>query len=282
MIDPVTGSLIISGIGGALSFLGGQSQAEAQQRLAEQQQRMSEEMIKERRKEREMALAFAAPSTTELDAQRSLLDLQSQVLGRTQRELSFLQRGLDLTSPGAAEAGQGLYSSMIARTRATQRAALESQLRRRFGAGYATTSAGQSALQQFDIGTADLGVQAIPQFIQTAYGAINAPVALEDILKKRQIAAAQATAVSPSIQAGIPFAGASNVGAIQGGAALAGLGNTIAGFGGQMLGYQMQQDRLKTMRDMFGSSPMRMQSQAPIGGTYDYVGQRSIPDFWMD
>lgn len=280
-MEPITAGLMLGG--GLLSFLGGQSQASAQQRMAMAQEQAARDMIAERRKERAMALRFAAPSTTELDAQRSLLDLQSQVLGRTQRELSFLQRGLDINSPGAAEAGQGLFSSILARTRANQRVALESRLRQRFGAGYATTSAGQQALQSFDVGTADLGVQAIPQFLQTAYGAIGQTSSLENALKARQIAAAQATPVSSAIQAGIPQFGAANVGAIQGGAALAGLGNTLASFGGQMYGYQqqqqLQQNQMNMFRDMFASSPVQMQ-QAPAGITYDYARQQSVPAPW--
>ena len=127
--------------GGFLSYLGGQSQAKAQQRMAEQQAAALREQtrlaIEQRTKERELALGFAAPSATELSAQQNFLDLQEQILGRTRRELQFLERGLDLTAPGAAEAGRGLFSSIIARTRAAQRAQLESQLRQRFEIGRA-------------------------------------------------------------------------------------------------------------------------------------------------
>lgn len=255
----------------ALNFLGGRSQARAQQRMAEAQEAQARAMIEERRKEREMALRFAEPSEAELNARSQFLQLQNDVLGRTQRELSFLQRGLDLSAPGASEAGAGLFSRMIASQRSADRARLESSLRQRFGAGYASTSAGQSALQQFDSGTANIGIQAIPQFLQQAYGAIGASTALEQNIKNRQIAAAQATSVAPFMQAAIPFSGAENVGAIQGGAALGQFGNMLGSLGGQALGYQMQsglrQQEMQQFKDLFSSSPM---TQAPVvasGGT---------------
>lgn len=239
---------IIGGVGalggGLLSYFGGQSQAEAQQRAAEAQaaemRRQFEAALAERRREQGMALGFAAPSSVELQAQSNFLNLQEQVLGRTRRELDFLSRGLDITSPGAAEAGRGLFSSMIMRGRAQQRAALESQLRQRFGAGYATTSAGQSALQQFDQGTVDVGVQAIPAFLGQAYQSISAPVSLEQAIKNRQISAAQGTPVSPVFGqfaeqlakgAQAPF-----LGQAQRGAALGALGGTVSRLGGMALG----------------------------------------------
>ena len=238
--------------GAALSFLGGRSQARAQQRMAEEQQRAAQAAIEERRRERALALQYAEPSEAELAARQNFLDLQNQVLGRTQRELSFLQRGLDLTAPGAAEAGQGLFSSMLARGRATQRAALESTLRQRFGAGYATSSAGQAALQQFDQGTMDLGVQAIPQFLQQAYQSIGATTAIDQAVKARQIGAAQATAVSPLALQASYQAGAGNVGAIQSGQALSQFGNVLGSLGGQFLGQQMAQENFANFAGLMG------------------------------
>lgn len=258
---PLTASIIGGGAllgGGVLSFLGGQSQASAQERAAMAQaealKRQSElafeaqrQAIEQRTKERDLALGFAAPGADELSARSNYLDLQEQVLGRTRRELDFLQRGLDITSPGAAQAGQGLFSSLIARQRSAQRAKLESELRQRLGAGYATTSAGQSALQQFDQGTVDVAAQAIPAFLQQAYQSIGAPVSLEQSIKNRQISAAQGTPLSPLFgeMAGLraQFAGplaqsaqAPFVGQAARGQAMAGLGSNISQIGGMFLG----------------------------------------------
>jgi hypothetical protein len=167
------------------------------ERAAAAQQQMAQAQLSEAERTRQQALGFAGPSAAELEGQRQLLSLQEQVLGRANRELDFLSRNLDLRSPGAVQAGQGLFSQLIARQRANQRAALESQLQARLGAGYATSSIGQQALQAFDQGTIDVGTQAIPQFLQTAYGAIQAPMTLEDAIKRRQIGAITQTPVAP-------------------------------------------------------------------------------------
>lgn len=232
------------GGGALLSFIGSQSQASAQQSIAEQQYRASQAAIEQQKAERAQALAFAAPSSTELDAKSQFLQLQQQVLGRAQNELQFLQRGLDLTHPGAAEQGAGLFSSILARTRANQQDQLRMQLAERLGPGYATTSAGQSALQQFDIGTADIAAQAIPQFLGTAYQAIQAPVTLEDALKRRQIGAATGTPVAPMMFQGTQFAGAGSVGQALAGQSLGQLGSTISNLGGQAYGYQQMGKQL--------------------------------------
>lgn len=239
-MDPLTIALLGVGAGGIASFFGGRSQASAQQRIAESQLQASREAIAQQRREREQALGFAGPSATELDMQSQMLNLSSQVLGRANRELEFLSRGLDISAPGAAQAGRGLFSELIARTRASQRSNLEMQLRERLGAGYATSSAGQAALQQFDVGTTDIGVQAIPQFLQTAYGAMQAPLSLEDVIKRRQIGAASGTAVAPLMFQGAQFAGAENVGSALRGQALGQFGSTLSNVGGMAFGNYME------------------------------------------
>jgi hypothetical protein len=232
--------LIAAGIGGVASFFGGRAQASAQQRIAEAQLQAAREAIAQQRREREQALGFAGPSSVELDMQSQMLDLSNQVLGRANRELQFLSQGLDITSPGAAQAGRGLFSELIARTRANQRSSLQMQLQERLGAGYATSSAGQSALQQFDQGTADIGVQAIPQFLQTAYGAMQAPLTLQDAISRRQIGAATGTPVAPMMFQTSQMAGAENVGSALRGQALGQFGSTISNLGGMALGGYMQ------------------------------------------
>lgn len=283
--------LILGGVaalgGGLLSYFGGRSQADAQQRAAEAQaaemRRQFEAALAERRREQGMALRFAAPSSVELQAQSNFLDLQEQILGRTKRELDFLSRGLDITSPGAAEAGRGLFSSIIMRQRAQQRASLESQLRDRFGAGYATTSAGQSALQQFDQGTVDVGVQAIPAFLGQAYQSIGAPVSLEQAIKNRQISAAQGTPVSPifgqfaqqlSEGAGAPF-----LGQAQRGAMLGSIGSTFSNIGGIAIG-----KGIEGMSGTSGTSKTSKMSKGPSASEYESNIDRmmgSMPSFSM-
>lgn len=187
-------------IGGALGFFGGLSSRSA----ARGQQAMAQAQLDEARRTREQALSFAGPSASDLSGIQSMLALQEQILGRANRELDFLSRNLDLRAPGALQAGQGLFSQLIARQRFDQRSALESRLRQRLGEGYATTSIGQQALQAFDQGTIDVGVQAIPQFLQTAYQAIQAPMSVEDAIARRRIGALTQTPITP-------YAGAQNL-----------------------------------------------------------------------
>lgn len=194
-----------AGIAAGSAVYGGVAGSNAANEQAEAQQRIAQSQLTERQRERQMALGFAAASPAELSARSRLLDLQGQVLGQANRELEFLASGLDARSPGAREAGQGLYSGIISRQRAQQRSLLESNLRRRFGSGYGTSSAGLAALGQFDQQTADIGVQAIPYFLQQAYGAIGETTQLENVLAGRQVNASLGTSVAQ-------FAGAENLG----------------------------------------------------------------------
>jgi type II secretory pathway pseudopilin PulG len=234
---PFIGAGILGG--GLLTYFGGRSQARAQQSIAEAQLQAAREAIAQQRSEREQALSFAGPSASILDMQSQMLDLSRQVLGRANRELQFLSQGLDVTSPGASEAGRGLFSEFLGRTRNLDRAKLESRLRTTLGPNYAATSAGQSALRQFDQQTADIGVQAIPQFLQTAYGAMQAPLTLEDAIKRRQIGAATGTSVAPLMFQSSQMAGAENVGSALRGQALGQLGSGISNIGGMALGNYM-------------------------------------------
>jgi hypothetical protein len=125
----------------------------------------------------------------------------------------------------------------------------------------------------------DLGVQAIPQFLQQAYQSIGATTAIDQAVKARQIGAAQATAVSPlALQASYQM-GAGNVGAIQTGQALSQFGNLIGGIGGQALGYQMQrgmlQDQLSAQKDFYSSiAGARGQSGSYSPGTFGGMSSR--------
>lgn len=227
-VVPGIGTAAGAVIGGALGFFGGLSSSSA----ARGQQAMAQAQLDEARRTREQALGYAGPSAAELEGQRQLLSLQEQVLGRANRELDFLSRNLDLRAPGAMQAGQGLFSQLIARQRLNQRSALESQLRQRLGEGYATTSIGQQALQSFDQGTIDVGTQAIPQFLQTAYGAIQAPMSLEDQIKRRQIGALTQTPITP-------YAGAQNLAQVLQGQQMTQQIGSLFQLGGMMAGQKL-------------------------------------------
>jgi hypothetical protein len=108
----------------------------------------------------------------------------------------------------------------------------------------------------------DLGVQAIPQFLQQAYQSIGATTAIDQAVKARQIGAAQATAVSPLALQASYQAGAGNVGAIQSGQALSQFGNVLGNIGGQFLGQQMAQENFANLmgrgRESAPENPFQM------------------------
>lgn len=215
---------------------GAKREAEAKASIARQQLAQAE-------REREYAVSRAETSASELENQRVLNEIRQQVVGQGQKELDFLRQGLDLKSPGASAAGQGIFSEILMRQRQAQQGLLESQLRQRLGAGYATTSAGMAAMNQFRQQTADLATQMIPQVIQAQTAATTQAGAYEDALKKRAISASQGSSL-------VPYQGANEIYNLEmaranqglwssGGKAVGAIGGGIAGFfasGGNPLG----------------------------------------------
>lgn len=175
-----------------------EGEARVQLQIALEQQRIA-------REEREQAMRMAGRTESELTMRSNLNAIRQQVLGQSQRELAFLQQGLDYSAPGAYEQGAGLFSSILLRQRQSQRGLTESVLRQRFGPGYATTSAGQAALQQFDAQTADLATQMIPNILQSQTAAITQQAAFENAIIGRELAAATRTSMVP--YAGSQYAG---------------------------------------------------------------------------
>lgn len=216
---------------------GAKREAEAKQNIAKAQLAQAE-------RERQYSLSRAEVSSSELENQRVLNQIRDQVVGQGQREIEFLQKGLDLREPGASAFGQGLYSSILLRQREAQKQMLESQLRQRFGAGYATSSAGMAALNQFQQQTADLATQMLPSVLQAQAAATTGAASYEDMLKKRQIAASQGASTTP-------YQGASEIYNLEmarnnqrlwsGGLTLAGgaIGASIGGPAGGVLGAQL-------------------------------------------
>jgi hypothetical protein len=195
-VVPGIGTAVGGVVGGLIGGLGGLFSGNAADRSIQAQQNVAMAQLEEARGARQFALGRAAASESELDLQRALTGMRRQILGQGERELQFLQAGLDMRQPGAYEQGAGLFSSVLLRQRQAQRSLLESSLRQRFGAGFATTSAGQQALQQFDMGTSDLATQMIPTVLQTQYSAINQESQLQNLIKNREINASIGTPIA--------------------------------------------------------------------------------------
>lgn len=192
-------------VGGLAGGLIGLFSGNAAEDAAQAQENVAMAQLEEARRAREFALGRAAASESELELQRALTGMRRQALGQGERELQFLQAGLDMRQPGAYEQGAGLFSSVLLRSRQVDRSKLESSLRSRLGAGYATSSIGQMALQQFDMATADLATSMIPKVLQSQYMAIGQEASLQDIIKKREITASIQTPITQ--YAGAQFAG---------------------------------------------------------------------------
>lgn len=226
--DSVAGRVVLGVATGGLSEAG-RSISENADKTARAQQAAAEAQKSQAQRDREQMLGFAAASPSELATQKQALELQNQIFGRTNRELEFLQKGLDMKSPGAAEAGQGLFSSILLRKMDQEEAEMDTVMRGRFGPNWRSTSAGIAAMTQFQQSKSDRLVSAIPQFLQTAYGAMQATTSLENVLKNRSMAAMQATPLTP-------FAGAEQVGTIQRGMQQQQMTGSLIQLGGTVLG----------------------------------------------
>jgi hypothetical protein len=98
---------------------------------------------------------------------------------------------------------------------------------------------------------------------------MQAPLSLQDAIKRRQIGAASGTAVAPLMFQGAQFAGAGNVGSALTGQALGQFGNTIANLGGMALGNYMQGYGYGQAKGGFGSMSFAPELQMPtIGSSY--------------
>lgn len=236
---------------------GAKREAEAKQNIAQAQLAQAE-------RERQYSLSRAEVSSSELENQRVLNQIRDQVVGQGQKEIEFLQKGLDLREPGASAFGQGLYSSILLRQREAQKQMLESQLRQRFGAGYATSSAGMAALNQFQQQTADLATQMLPSVLQAQAAAATGAGSYEDMLKKRQIAASQGASTTP-------YQGASEIYNLEMARANQGLwssiGKTAGAIGGGIAGF-------------YAGGPMGAMAGASIGANALGGGGRENEGAW--
>jgi len=182
-ILPGWGTAIGGLAGGLLGLFGGGEQEEA----AAAEQAMAQAQLEEAQRTRQMAFGIAGPSSSDLFAQSQYLNLSQQILGRTGRELENLSKNLAVSTQGQSLEGEGLFSNLIARTRAADRSRLVQSLRARFGSGAETSSVGMEALGRFDQQTVDIGIKAIPTFLETAQQSLGNITNLENVLKSRQV-----------------------------------------------------------------------------------------------
>jgi len=240
---------------------GAKREAEAKQKIAQEQLRQAEA-------ERAYSIEKAEVSTSELENQRALNQIRDQVLGQGSKEIEFLQRGLDLREPGSSAFGQGVYSAVLLRQRQAQQQLLESQLRQRLGAGYATSSAGMAALNQFRQQTADLATSMIPGVLQSQTAAISSSASYEDMLKKRQIAASQGSST-------VPYQGANEIYNLE----MARNNQNLWGTAGRVVGGIVGGVAAGVAT---GGNPMAIMGGASLGASAFGGGGQSSPDDWYN
>lgn len=143
------GNFVTNTLGGtALANATGQA-ADAQ--LAQQQQ------------DRSQAMSLMTPSAQQMQQLQQAMATNSQVINQSQQLLAAADPALIAAANNAQQLLQGGSSPLLApiqNQRAQQRAQLTQQLQQQLGPGYATSSAGIQALQNFDQSTSNLMTQA--------------------------------------------------------------------------------------------------------------------------
>lgn len=143
----------IGGIAGLFGGSGADQQAEAAQQIAMQQEANAQA-------NRQQALGFAMPSANELSLMSEQLaqyqrmnSFQQQELGRAESTLNAINPTIMQSSKNLLVMLQGGTSDMegpAVYQRQQQRKQLEDNLRQTMGSGYASSTAAQQALQNFD------------------------------------------------------------------------------------------------------------------------------------
>lgn len=153
------GAVTASIIGGAM-ITGGVLQAVGQSNIAKAQAAMADRM-------RQEALAFAAPTTQELENLTKQVDLYQRMYGQQTAQIDQLQKQItEVYGPAILEQGKIFYDQLRGESsgvmksfdnqRGRQRRQLEASLIERMGPGALTSSAGVNAMNDFDQKTSDM------------------------------------------------------------------------------------------------------------------------------
>jgi hypothetical protein len=228
---------MVAGAAAAGVVAGGALQAGAAQGIASAQASQAQ-------KNQDLALSYAAPSAAEIQQLQSSASLQAQNISRTQQLLSssdpaLIELGHQTLSmlQGNTEVGSNKY---LRQDLDDQREKLQQSLAKQYGSGYASTSLGIQALNDFNR-KADSTLQSANQSqINTNMGtlagisatgqlnnisAANSLAGLYGNIQTRQTNAALGTGAQLYQSAGSQYAGQASI------------GNTLAGASSTALGY---------------------------------------------
>jgi len=259
---PVAIPLIAAGVGAAASVAGSVIGANAKQGIANSQQAQAAQ-------DRASAMQYAAPTAQEIQQIGDRINQQQRYQAVQEAGIQRDTQILGSLDPGLVQAGQqaqklmsGQQASILAPMKQQQdfeRNQMKQKLAAQLGPGFETSSAGQQALQSFDM-QANLQTQQaqmsafnnVSQFLNYGIQSHNAiqnnermgfetgsQMSAQTLGAMGSIQHRQVGAVLGTSQASIGAAGAQFAGGAAMGAGLAGIGSSISQIGGTMAGQAM-------------------------------------------
>ena len=258
MVWPYAAAIGVSAVG---SYLSGRSQAKSMGEMAEAERA-------EARRTQKMAMEAAEPSYSELSAISRLVETRSRAMQLMEKNIANEERLLAAVDPALREAGQQAYELLrgkeapvldpIRKQRERSRTNLENTLASQLGSGWATSSAGMQALNDFDMQTDSLMSTAQQQTIGTLLG-VSASVRPDvmgktatmaqtigglteaEIAAEQNIAQRKVSAITQTAPAMIKTAGAQYAGDVYKKQMQQQLFGDVMQMGGQYMGYKMGQ-----------------------------------------
>lgn len=251
---PVAIPLIAAGVGAAANIVGGAIGANAKQGIANAQQAQAAQ-------DRAAAMSYAAPTAQEIQQIGDRINQQQRYQAVQEASVQRDTQILGSLDPALVQAGQqaqklmsGQNAAILAPMKQQQqfeRNQMQQKLAAQLGPGWQTSSAGQAALQQFDmqsnLQTQQAQMSAFNQVSQFLNYGIQSNNALNDSMRlgfktgsdmsaqtlsamgsiqKRQTEAVTGTSKAMQESAGGQFAGQAATGAM-----VSGLGNSVAQLG---------------------------------------------------
>lgn len=217
------GTAAVLGVVG-VAAAGAIGQAVVGRGIATAQGRAAEAELAEARRTRELALAAAEPSPEEITQLDRAVELNEQDIARKTKLLESADPAIIESGRQALRLLQGEEAKTLdplRRQRQEDRVKLEDQLRGQLGAGFATSTAGIQALNDFDQGTSSvlaqeqdrslgrlLGIATQVTQTQGLAGSVARAGTLGGLFgrqQERRVAAIQGTPITPF--AGAPFVG---------------------------------------------------------------------------
>ena len=276
---PLTAGLAIGGLGAAGSVVGGKEQANAQQNIAQSQQAMAGQT-------QQQALGYAQPTSYDIQALQQQLGNYQQTYTQQAAQLAQEQSLQGITNAqttsmlnGGSAPTLNPYLNIVAQ----QKQSLMADMSRQLGPGWENTTAGQQALQNFNLQSANQGAQIQQQYLGTSMAAsmglgslitgginqgaqtlssINQGMAgMQQNQQGLQIGALEGTNLTP-------YQGSQYIGQLGQGAQMGNMGN-------QMLGAGTTLGMMGMYSGMQPSSYMGGGSMYP--GTFNNVGTGAYP-----